>query len=598
MRATEPAPTVPSGGRGRGRETASARPAPAAHAPGAATSRLLALQRAAGNAAVSRALAGGGPVVEPPPTSNPLRKEHDGGDSVPVQRQSWLDNLKETLAEEHRFRLGNYTLYEGQRGQDFPWSKKFPGDKDEPRVPLGTIPLPPPVGPLIVEAGGSVSAFVGGSASLNVRLVDITVVVNNQDLLELGAKARILLDPRVPVPIKLAILATTKFKGFATLDARANASLEAGARAELDAIVNSAVWPVAGYVGGFLGGKGSINAEARFGGAAEWDFSLGRLRLKEGQSFAAIGEVSLTPRIGFEAGLTIGMYAGYRPVFNKKIELWSHHVALSAEKALRAGLEGGHNAKLLTAGNGPPTVDLEPILLKGKALLQALFELRNAANDHVNPNPPSADSPGVPARGIGEIQKHGSKPPSNRTGPKILWTTSEHIMPFAVGKRLWEVIGLVVPIRGGHEDRGQTTIMIYFEAAERKTAVDLRRIADFEAKVQRSDAVRRMERAKLLIDAGHPEQAKPEVGSVLRMMAAGLRTAREDAVSRTNAEVVAESNLHMDGHAKTNAERRGPEGQPEDVTPLPGKVRQAADQQYTDVFQLAQDAVEDANLLR
>jgi hypothetical protein len=593
VRVTERSPALPSGDRSRARSPDAAPP----HATRATHTvpGLLALQRTAGNTAVSRAIATAGPLgvaaagVTPAP----------GTSAVAVQRDGWLDNLKKSLAAEHRFRLGSYTLYEAHRGKDFPWSKKFPGDPAEARVPLGTIPLPPPVGPLIVEAGGSASAYVGGLASLNVRLVDITVVVSNQDLLELGAKAHVLMDPRVPVPIKLAILATTKFRGFATLVARANASLEAGARATLTAIANSAVWPVAPYLDGFIGGRGSIGAEALFEGPAEWEFSLGRLRLKDGQSFAAKGQVSLTPRIGFEAGLAIGMYAGYRPVLNKKLELWSHRVGLSAETTLRAGLvEGGGNPRLLTAGGEPPTVDLEPILIQGKALLQALFELRNAANDHVNPNPPSADSPGVPARGIGDIQKHGSKPPSNRTGPKILWTTSEHLMPFAVGKRLWEVLGLVVPIRGGHEDRGQTTIMIYFEAAEQKTADDRRMISDFEAKVAGSGAARRMERAKVLIDAGHPEQAKPEVRSVLGLMAAGLRTAREDAVARTNAAVVAESNLHLDGHPRTNAERRGPEGQPEDVTPLPVKVRQAADQQYADVFQLAQDAVEDANLLR
>src|SRR5262249_3604556 len=56
------------------------------------------------------------------------------------------------------------------------------------------------------------------------------------------------------------------------------------------------------------------------------------------------------------------------------------------------------------------------------------------------------------ARGIGRIGLHGSKPSSLRTGPKIWHLESEHIIPFATGKRLWEVISLVVPGRGGHED--------------------------------------------------------------------------------------------------------------------------------------------------
>ena len=140
--------------------------------------------------------------------------------------------------------------------------------------------------------------------------------------------------------------------------------------------------------------------------------------------------------------------------------------------------------------------------------------------------------------------------------------------------------------------------MIYKGAADFKTDEDNPMSEAFEAKIQAADAVNRMNRARTLIEAGHPEAAKPEVRSVLGLMAAGMRTAKEDAINRTNAAIVRESNMHMDGNPLTNAERRGPKGQPEDAIPLPGRVRQAAETQYRDIYDLARQEIEAANLLR
>ncbi len=62
-------------------------------------------------------------------------------------------------------------------------------------------------------------------------------------------------------------------------------------------------------------------------------------------------------------------------------------------------------------------------------------------------------------------------------------------------------------------------------------------------------------------------------------MFAGLQAAKQDAVTHTNGAIVRESNIHMNGSPLTNAERRGPEGQPEEAIPLPNRVSSAADQQ-------------------
>ena len=209
-----------------------------------------------------------------------------------------------------------------------------------------------------------------------------------------------------------------------------------------------------------------------------------------------------------------------------------------------------------------------------------------------------ADAPGRSAPGIGRIGKHGSKPSSQRKGPEIWWLESEHVIPFATGKQLWDVIGLVVPGRGGHEDRGQTTIMIYEKAARFKTLVDNLISDAFKSRIASVDVVQRMRRARLLIESGQPEEARAEVEDVLHLMFKALSAAREDAVERTNAAIVSESNMKMEGSSQTNAERRGRPGIPEDAVPYPVQVEGAASRQQDDIINLAAEELEAANILR
>lgn len=201
------------------------------------------------------------------------------------------------------------------------------------------------------------------------------------------------------------------------------------------------------------------------------------------------------------------------------------------------------------------------------------------------------------APGIGRVGKHGSKPPSLRRGPEIHWLESEHVIPFAVGKRLWEVVGMVVPGRGGHQDDGQTTVMIYFGAARVKTPDDLTVIDLFEAAVDRAGLARRMQRAKDLIDAGRPEMAKADVNDVLELMMTGLSTAKDNAVARTNAAIAAENGMLMPGSTLSNGQRRAQAGSMEPPLPEPERVAEAANAQEDDVVNLATADLEAANLL-
>jgi hypothetical protein len=582
-------------------------PAGTGHRPTPA--QLLGVQRSAGNAAVNhllrnqlvrgsakppalpRAVTPDTPDVavqrDPPTPSNiaPL----PGADTPPPPESGWA-GFKALIdgSRKFRFGVGSHNLHRAQKSTDFSWSTKKPGPTAEAPLGLGVIPLPLPVGPILLEMRAGVSAYAGGDALLDIAAKDVILEATAADLMSLGQAAAYLLTPGLQVA-SLGLLASLRLKGTATLIATASASLGAGAQASLEAVANPAVWPVAGYVDGHLG----ANAKAHFEAPAQIELSLGSLHLTAGQTFRTFA--SITPEIGLNAGIAAGMILGYRPA-TLKHQLWSHNVNAGARKQLKVGVEGGNWATLNTAGDGPPVIDMEKILLNGKALVEALFAARDAANDTVDPNPPATD-PRVSAQGIGQTQVHGAKPPSNRLGPKLLWTESEHIIPFATGKRLWDVIGLVVPGRGGHEDRGQTTVMIYYEAARFKTSEDNRISDAFEAKLAGSSAETRMRRARLHIDAGHPEAARADARAVLGLVTAGLRAARDDAVERTNQSIVRESNLRMDGNQLTNAERRGPQGQPEDALPYPARVGATADAQYTNIIDLAREEVEAANIL-
>ncbi|MGY1776785.1 DUF4157 domain-containing protein [Geodermatophilus sp. SYSU D00804] len=109
--------------------------------------------------------------------------------------------------------------------------------------------------------------------------------------------------------------------------------------------------------------------------------------------------------------------------------------------------------------------------------------------------------PGGSAPGIGQLQKHGAKETGLLNSGVPLWVLqSEHVIPFAVMRGLWDVIGthshVVDRKTMRSEDASLTTIMIYQAAAVRKNKREAARrsslAADFEAMAdrywQRSDA--------------------------------------------------------------------------------------------------------------
>jgi hypothetical protein len=553
------------------------------HADSASRTQLaMHLQRSIGNSALHGVLAqrqtpGSEAGARPPATGRVVQRDV----------MDWLSGKKKV-----RFRIGDWNLYNAEQGEQFGWSTEK-GPRVSAPLALGVAPLPIPVGPVEFELNASASAYAGGNALIDVSVKDVVLEATVEQLMRAGvAVATFFALPGVIPLIPLALLASLKLDGEATLNAKANARVKAGANAALTGLANPLVWPVAGYGRGDLGAEGVIEAAADFTSNARVEFSLGRLRVVSLPPLSSA--TRLSARLALRGGVSAGMMIGYRPA-SIEYELWRRDFSAGAGVELKSGISGGDTATLSTDGDGTPEVDLQQIIVSGTAILQALYAA-TVGNDTTNPTPPS--DPGVSAQGIGRVGKHGSKPPSLRNGPRVLWLESEHVIPFAVGKRLWEVVGMVVPGRGGHQDAGQTTIMIYYEAARAKTADDLTLIGLFEAAVGRARAEERLERARRLIDLGHPEMARSEVNDVLGLMMQGLRVAKDNAAARTNAAIATENSMVTEGSTLTNGQRRAPAGSTEPPLPEAGAVANAAETQFNDVVDLATADLEAANLLR
>src|SRR5262249_39296889 len=152
-----------------------------------------------------------------------------------------------------------------EEGKRFGWSTdKGGGPGGKAPLALGVAPLPMPVGPVALELVGSASAYAGGNALIDVRVEAVVMGATVAQFMQFGVPGDSLIFlPVLPVR-SLAMLATLKLGGDATLKAKAHGKVKAGAEASLTALANPLLWPVAGYGRGSLGAEGSIEAEANF----------------------------------------------------------------------------------------------------------------------------------------------------------------------------------------------------------------------------------------------------------------------------------------------------------------------------------------------
>jgi hypothetical protein len=215
--------------------------------------------------------------------------------------------------------------------------------------------------------------------------------------------------------------------------------------------------------------------------------------------------------------------------------------------------------------------------------------VQRAAEDGPAKEENGCPEPGVSAVGIGSIARHGSQGSRLRNGPQINWLESEHVLPFETGLRLWEALSLILPGRGTMEDRAQTTIMIYYEAARIKTPPDNTMSRTLRQIVRDSGITAAFSTRSVMHEdtrrggaSGGSAMLESEVSELLHTLLASIEAAKDNAVSRTNTAIQTEHAMITEGCTKTNGERRG-ETSPK---PTAEQIDQAASQQYNDVVNL------------
>ncbi|MBS1614766.1 MAG: DUF4157 domain-containing protein [Bacteroidetes bacterium] len=197
--------------------------------------------------------------------------------------------------------------------------------------------------------------------------------------------------------------------------------------------------------------------------------------------------------------------------------------------------------------------------------------------------------PGTAPATIGNITRHGSQGSSMRTGEQLHWLESEHVLPFATGRSIWQALALFLPERGWPEDNQQTTIMIYYGAARIKTPMDNQVSAAINAATPDVSEELNRRRASLEEQRRGTRGRNNEEGQdmtvareILHSILTPVQQAKEQAVVRTNAAITQEHARVEQGCTKTNGQRRG------EVNPMPTQdaVERAANQQYEDVLGL------------
>jgi hypothetical protein len=305
-------------------------------------------------------------------------------------------SLKKFLTGDQKvnLNLGNHSLFSKRAGKNFSWSTEAgKGPKEDVAVPLGVIPIPPPVGPIVVLVEGSASAYAGGSASIDVDLTRVILELSALDAAKLQGLSLLALTGAGLIPA-LGLLQQVNLHGKANLEAKATAKLMAGAQASLALAANS-IWPVKGFVNAALGITGDIEAIASFE-AKEIPFVLDfvgpvpRFRVLN-LSVPARAATSIKTHLGLSGSLGIGVEIGYAPASVRR-ELLRASYNPRFDIGLEHAIGGGSPATLTTGGDGNPEIDLPKIVFTLKSLLSSLIE-NTARNDNAQPQPATGRSP-------------------------------------------------------------------------------------------------------------------------------------------------------------------------------------------------------------
>lgn len=221
---------------------------------------------------------------------------------------------------------------------------------------------------------------------------------------------------------------------------------------------------------------------------------------------------------------------------------------------------------------------------------QIVVRLAAASRDHLQGDQRTRGElrPPRSAANVGVVGRHGEKPSSLRSGHRLHWLESEHIIPFAAGKSLWRALSLYLPWRGSREDNAQTTIMLYFGAARIKTPADNARSYGFKAILEASGLARTIARAD------NTGQTSSEATDAEAKVRSYLEEIRQDAVARTKDAVRAENQMIESGKSKSNGQRRGNEP----PTPTDGQIEAASRTQMGDIEVLVAEELQHRDEVR
>lgn len=178
-------------------------------------------------------------------------------------------------------------------------------------------------------------------------------------------------------------------------------------------------------------------------------------------------------------------------------------------------------------------------------------------------------APKASAPGIGNIAPHRNQPSSLRTDIPCWALESEHVVPRAMSNAAFVTLALEGIPAGKTDYTGQTTIMIYKEASNRKThGPDADNAMSRELKSNLSELL-------LAYHDSKPSQRAAVAGLVIDATLNLLGAYAQDAADRTV--------LAVEHENRQNGAQRAPDGKREAVVPDAGRIRLAATQQIKDI---------------
>lgn len=201
---------------------------------------------------------------------------------------------------------------------------------------------------------------------------------------------------------------------------------------------------------------------------------------------------------------------------------------------------------------------------------------KKAANKHVTPivqrikqwAKTNGGAPRASAPGLGEIAQHSlQRSRLQRSGIRIWWLESEHVIPRGYVDALFSAAGEKGVPASGPEYRKMRTLLIYERAADRKTGG---KIGDASAISTFSTMCREM--IAEVKSAQNPGAHLVHAVNMIRMHFNALTT---DAINRTWEAVKSEN--------RDNGALRGPEDHPEPPSPDESRIKDAAGQQWEDI---------------